>query len=142
MAEENVRKAAILLMSLPEEQAAQILSKLTPKQVEVVSIEIAKLGRKAHAASADLAKGNAVRGYVRDAVASLGGVDLLVNNASAFGFLDDDKGWGASLAVVMMAIVHATQEAYPALKKAQGSVVNISSIAALHPCPAAVTACR
>jgi flagellar motor switch protein FliG len=45
MAEENVRKAAILLMSLPEEQAAQILSKLTPKQVEVVSIEIAKLGR-------------------------------------------------------------------------------------------------
>lgn len=41
----DIRKAAILLMSLPEEQAAQILSKLTPKQVEVVSIEIAKLGR-------------------------------------------------------------------------------------------------
>lgn len=32
-------------MSLPEEQAAQILSKLTPKQVEAVSIEIAKIGR-------------------------------------------------------------------------------------------------
>ena len=32
-------------MSLPEEQAAQLLSKLTPKQVELVSIEIAKLGR-------------------------------------------------------------------------------------------------
>jgi flagellar motor switch protein FliG len=45
MSEENTRKAAILLMSLPEEQAAQLLSKLTPKQVEVVSIEIAKLGR-------------------------------------------------------------------------------------------------
>ena len=45
MAEENVRKAAILLMSLPEEQAAHLLSKLTSKQVEVVSIEIAKLGR-------------------------------------------------------------------------------------------------
>jgi flagellar motor switch protein FliG len=45
MAEENIRKAAILLMSLPEEQAAQLLAKLTPKQVELVSIEIAKLGR-------------------------------------------------------------------------------------------------
>lgn len=32
-------------MSLPEEQAGQLLSKLTPKQVEAVSIEIAKLGR-------------------------------------------------------------------------------------------------
>jgi len=41
----DIRKAAILLMSLPEEQAAQLMSKLTPKQVEQVSIEIAKLGR-------------------------------------------------------------------------------------------------
>jgi len=47
MSEENIRKAAILLMSLPQEQAAQLLSKLSPKQVEVVSIEIAKLGRLA-----------------------------------------------------------------------------------------------
>ena len=45
MSDENTRKAAILLMSLPQEQAAQLLAKLTPKQVEVVSIEIAKLGR-------------------------------------------------------------------------------------------------
>jgi flagellar motor switch protein FliG len=41
----DVRKAAVLLMSLPEDQAAQIMAKLTSKQVEVVSIEIARLGR-------------------------------------------------------------------------------------------------
>lgn len=41
----EVRKAAILLTCLPEEQAATILAKLTPKQVEAVSIQIAKLGR-------------------------------------------------------------------------------------------------
>jgi 3-oxoacyl-[acyl-carrier protein] reductase len=104
-----------------------------PKALEETRAEIAKLGRKAHAASADLADGDKVRGYVRDAVGTLGGVDLLVNNASAFGASDDDKGWGANLAVDMMAIVHATQEAYPALKQAEGSVVNISSIAAFHP---------
>jgi flagellar motor switch protein FliG len=40
-----VRKAAILLMSLPQDAAAQLMSKLEPKQVEAVSIEIAKLGR-------------------------------------------------------------------------------------------------
>jgi flagellar motor switch protein FliG len=32
-------------MSLPEEQAVQLMAKLAPKQVEQVSIEIAKLGR-------------------------------------------------------------------------------------------------
>jgi flagellar motor switch protein FliG len=44
MANSDLRKAAVLLASLPEEEAAGLLGKLTPKQVEVVSIEIAKLG--------------------------------------------------------------------------------------------------
>jgi flagellar motor switch protein FliG len=44
MATSDIRKAAILLMSLPQDQAAQLLGKLEPKQVEIVSIEIAKLG--------------------------------------------------------------------------------------------------
>ena len=39
----EIRKAAILLMSLPDDQAAQLLTKLDPKQVEAVSIEIAKI---------------------------------------------------------------------------------------------------
>jgi len=38
----EIHKAAILLMSLPQEQAAQLLAKLEPKQVEAVTIEIAK----------------------------------------------------------------------------------------------------
>jgi flagellar motor switch protein FliG len=40
----EIRKAAVLLASLPEEEAAQLMAKLHPKQVEAVSIEIAKLG--------------------------------------------------------------------------------------------------
>jgi flagellar motor switch protein FliG len=39
----DTRKAAIVLMTLPEEEAAQLLSRLEPKQVEQVSIEIARL---------------------------------------------------------------------------------------------------
>lgn len=41
----NLRKAAITLMSLPQEEAAKLMGMLKPKQVEAVSIEIAKLGR-------------------------------------------------------------------------------------------------
>ncbi len=44
MATSELRKAAIVLTSLPQDLAAQLLAKLEPKQVELVSIEIAKLG--------------------------------------------------------------------------------------------------
>jgi flagellar motor switch protein FliG len=39
----QLRQAAVLLMSLPEEDAGLVLSKLDPKLVEKVSIEIAKI---------------------------------------------------------------------------------------------------
>ncbi len=103
-----------------------------PATLEQTRAEIAKHGHKAHAASADLAKGDSVRSYVRGAIVALDGVDFLVNNASAFGSSDDDKGWTSSLAVDMLSIVHATQEALPALRQSRGCVLNISSIAALH----------
>jgi len=44
MASSDIRKAAILLTSLPQQQAGQLLGRMDPKQVEAVSIEIAKLG--------------------------------------------------------------------------------------------------
>ena len=45
MAGSNLRKAAVLLMSLPQEEAAGLMSRFDAKQIEMVSIEIAKLGR-------------------------------------------------------------------------------------------------
>ncbi|HET8996473.1 MAG TPA: SDR family oxidoreductase [Acetobacteraceae bacterium] len=94
--------------------------------------EIAAFGHPAHAASCDLGDAAAIRGYSADAAAALGGIDLLVNNASAFGSSDDEAGWMSSMAVDMMAIVHATQAALPFLQQSKGSVVNTSSIAAMH----------
>ncbi|HVA49831.1 MAG TPA: flagellar motor switch protein FliG [Pirellulales bacterium] len=44
MATTELRKAAVLLMSLPEEDAGKVLAKLPPKQLEMVSVEIAKVG--------------------------------------------------------------------------------------------------
>jgi flagellar motor switch protein FliG len=45
MTANSLRKAAIVLMSLPQEEAAKLMGKLKPKQMEAVSIEIAKIGR-------------------------------------------------------------------------------------------------
>lgn len=100
--------------------------------LEQTRAEIAATGRTAHAGSADLGDAGAIRGYIADAAAALGGIDVLVNNASAFGSTDDEAGWMASMAVDMMAIVHATQAALPFLKQAKGSVINTSSISALR----------
>ena len=100
--------------------------------LERTRTEVAALGHKAHAGSCDLSDAAAIRSYITTAATELGGIDLLVNNASAFGSTDDEAGWMSSMAIDMMAIVHAKQAALPFLKETKGSVVNTSSIAAMH----------
>jgi 3-oxoacyl-[acyl-carrier protein] reductase len=100
--------------------------------LENTRAEIAAHGHKAHAASVDLGDAASIKTYIAEAATALGGIDILVNNASAFGSADDEAAWVASLAIDMLAIVHATQAALPFLKESKGSVVNTSSISALR----------
>jgi 3-oxoacyl-[acyl-carrier protein] reductase len=96
--------------------------------------ELEKFGGTAHAAPCDLADGAAIARYLNEAASALGGIDVLVNNASGFGVSDDEAGWAASVAVDMMAIVRASQVARPLLEKSRAaSIVNISSISAYRP---------
>jgi 3-oxoacyl-[acyl-carrier protein] reductase len=99
--------------------------------------ELAKLGRAAHAATCDLADGPAVTRYIGTAAEALGGIDILVNNASGFGMTDDEAGWEASVAVDLMATVRASHAAIPVIERggSGGSIVNISSISGYRPSP-------
>ncbi|MBM3524668.1 MAG: SDR family oxidoreductase [Alphaproteobacteria bacterium] len=102
--------------------------------LETTRAEIARHGHKAHAATCDLADGPAVTRYVAEAVAALGGLDVLVNNASGFGMTDDEAAWSAGLAVDVMAMVRASHAALPSLEKSKGSsIIHISSISGLRP---------
>ena len=102
--------------------------------LEATRTEIARHGRRAHAATCDLADGPAVARYVAEAEAALGGIDVLVNNASGFGMADDEAGWAAGLSVDVMAMVRASHAALPALERAPGtSIIHISSISGLRP---------
>ena len=94
--------------------------------------ELKAKSRKVHAASCDLANGAAVTQYVKDAAAALGGIDVLVNNASAFGERDDEEGWRVSIDVDLMATVRASNAALPFLERASGSIIHISSISGLR----------
>lgn len=102
--------------------------------LEATRREIAALGVKAHAASVDLADADAIAAYVPAAVEALGGLNVLVNNASGFGHADDEEGWAASLTIDMMAIVRGSHAAIPHMKSG-ASIVNISSISALRASP-------
>jgi 3-oxoacyl-[acyl-carrier protein] reductase len=95
--------------------------------------ELNAFGHKVHAAVCDLADGTAVAAWVQSAAASLGGIDVLLNNASGFGVSDDEAGWAASINVDLLAAVRASRAALPWLERSQGSIVHISSIAGLLP---------
>jgi 3-oxoacyl-[acyl-carrier protein] reductase len=96
--------------------------------------DIGRSGSTAHAAVCNLADGAAVAGYVAEAAAALGGIDILVNNASGFGDTDDEAGWEASVSVDLLATVRASRAALPHIELAGGgSIINISSISGLAP---------
>lgn len=121
-----------IALGLAQAGAAVSICARGAETLEVTRTEIAKFGHAVHAGICDLGDGEAIRRYIADAAQALGGIDILVNNASGVGMTDDEAGWAASVAVDMMAIVRATQAALPFLKQAKGTVVNTSSISALR----------
>jgi len=98
--------------------------------------ELARHGNATHSAVCDLADEAAVPRYIEDAAAALGGIDILVNNASGFGASDDEKGWAVSVSVDLMATVRASHAALPYLEKSgSGTILNISSISGFRATP-------
>ena len=85
------------------------------------------------AAPVDLAVAEDIARFIPAAAAALGGINVLVNNASGFAATDDDTGWAASFNVDMLATVRASQAALPYLERAgDAAIVNVSSISALR----------
>jgi len=88
----------------------------------------------AHAQSVDLAQATAIQAWVDDAAKALGGIDVLVNNASGYGFRDADEDWLANFNVDLMAAVRASRAALPHLAgSAHPCILHTSSISALRP---------
>ena len=87
-----------------------------------------------HAATCNLADAAAIAAYVPAAAEALGGIDVLINNASGFGMGDTEEGWAASLSVDVLATVRASQAALPfLLQGTMPSIVNITSISGFRP---------
>ena len=106
-------------------------------KLEATRQEIARHGSKTHGAVCDLADGADVARYVESAATALGGIDILVNNASGYGQTEEEANWAACIAVDLLATARASRAAEPFLERTGpgSSIVNISSISGLHATP-------
>ncbi|HYZ63217.1 MAG TPA: SDR family NAD(P)-dependent oxidoreductase [Acetobacteraceae bacterium] len=123
-----------IALAFAREGAAVAICARGAEALEATRRELEAAGAMAYAAPTDLAKAEDIARFVPAAAEALGGINVLVNNASGFGRSDDDAGWNAAFAVDMMATVRATHAALPYLERAgEGAIINISSISAREP---------
>ncbi|POX51025.1 SDR family NAD(P)-dependent oxidoreductase [Streptomyces sp. Ru72] len=104
-------------------------------QVAVLDLDPSQVGKPLLAHRADVADDASVRAAVAAAVADLGGLDVLVNNAGigAQGTVEDndDEQWRRVFEVNVLGIVRTTRAALPHLRKsAHAAIVNTCSIVA------------
>ncbi len=99
-----------------------------------VKAEMAAFGGVGHAAPCDLSDAASIAAYIPAAAAALGGIDVLVNNATGYGMADDEASWSVSMSVDLMAAVRASQAALPFLLHGNApSIINIASGSGLNP---------
>jgi len=99
--------------------------------LESAAASLKALGHRVSARACDLSHAEEVRNWVETAAQDLGGIDILVNNASGFGRTDDEAGWSVSIEIDLMAAVRAGHAALPWLERQGGSIIHISSISGL-----------
>jgi 3-oxoacyl-[acyl-carrier protein] reductase len=89
----------------------------------------AQHGVKVWGRAADVGDAAALAGWVNDAAAALGGIDIVVANVSALAIPNEEASWQRGFEVDMMGTVRLVNAAMPFLEKsANASIVTISSV--------------
>jgi len=86
--------------------------------VEEVVAAITANGGKAFGAAVDIADGPALKAWITGAAEQLGGLDILVSNASALVRASSEADWQAMLDVDMLGAVRSLEAAQPFLEAA------------------------
>ena len=106
-----------------------------PESLRAAESELRRHGTKIFSVACDLGEESEVVRYVNESARALGGIDVLVNNASGIGMKDDESGWLASVNIDLFGTTRATRAAIPFLEASKGCIVNISSISGLRAVP-------
>lgn len=90
-------------------------------------------GGRVHASVCDVAEPETLARFLTGAREALGGVDVLVHNASALAFGPDLASWEAGISIDLMSAVRACDQVLPWMEEAGGgSILLLSSIAGLE----------
>jgi NAD(P)-dependent dehydrogenase (short-subunit alcohol dehydrogenase family) len=130
-----------LAVGLAQAGADVVLSGRDTEALAEVLAEVEALGCRAFVLPADVTDPDACRALVDDAIAALGHLDVLVNNAggsSFFGPFSDLRfsGWEKTMRLNVDSLVHLSQVAgRHMLERGSGSVINVASVAGLAGTP-------
>jgi 3-oxoacyl-[acyl-carrier protein] reductase len=119
---------------LAAEGCAVAICARTAETVEAAAADFRAAGTNVFAKVVDVADGAALRGFVDDAAAALGGLDVVVSNVSAGGGgRTGPEQWEANFQLDLMAPYHLIDAATPHLERdGGGAIAMISSTAALE----------
>ncbi|HUF36816.1 MAG TPA: SDR family oxidoreductase [Gemmatimonadales bacterium] len=122
-----------IALRLADEGAGVAICARGEPALREVEAELRARSGAVYAAVCDVGSTEALDGFLDAARASLGKLDILVNNPSGFVFADSEDAWQASMNVDLMAAVRASWKVTPWMSGAGGgAIVHISSIAGLE----------
>ncbi|WP_420560876.1 SDR family NAD(P)-dependent oxidoreductase [Tepidicaulis sp.] len=104
-------------------------------QIDAAVSELGARGVKASGASVDIADGAALKAFIEKAAGELGGIDILVSNASALSAGNSEENWQAGFNVDVMGAQRSMEAARSHLEKSaaangDAAFVIISSVSA------------
>jgi NAD(P)-dependent dehydrogenase (short-subunit alcohol dehydrogenase family) len=98
-------------------------------EVDAAVAALKTKGVSAYGGSVDVSDGAALKAWVADMAARLGGVDVVVANVSALSIGQDDESWEKEFSTDMMGTVRLVNTAMPYLEKSDAAaIVTISSV--------------
>jgi NAD(P)-dependent dehydrogenase (short-subunit alcohol dehydrogenase family) len=109
--------------------------------LEQLRVEIEALGRRAIVIATDVTDPASISAMAEAAIAQLGSIDVLVNNAGGSSYMGPFttlrfSGWEKTMRLNVDSIVHACQAIGPHMvERGSGSIINVASVAALVATP-------
>ncbi|UCH63347.1 MAG: SDR family oxidoreductase [Fidelibacterota bacterium] len=103
-------------------------------EARAVQTEVERLGRRAVLLKGDVSEFRTAKAHVEQLVDTFGSVDVLVNNAGIWTYLETGTGneaeWDQVMAVNLKSVFNYTDAVVPVMKKASGgSIIHLSSTA-------------
>jgi 3-oxoacyl-[acyl-carrier protein] reductase len=117
--------------TLIDEGAAVAICSRSAESVESAKKALEQRGGRVFAKVADVGKSDALIAFINEAAAALGGIDIFVHNPSGGNGMDE-KSFRANFEVDLLGAVHSVNTALPHLEKSKGSVIFISTTAAVE----------